>query len=196
MKLSHLLEQATDKLPYNSSHRERVVRLTQNLQYTEYIESFQERQEWLAKFRDRGYLWAVSERFVQVFRYAASVRSTMPRSSPFYPVRTREGNVSYIGDIPDFALDNIEKAIQDGLRIITIHSTKPLPVEVFKVTDPVLVGWAATPNIYLDYYHQDYRGGAGYKHCFNHADSHWPAPHRYGFVIAIWDDNGNPTELS
>lgn len=54
---------------------------------------------------------------------------------------TREVRVDYVGDIPDFVLDNMEKS---GLSEFTVHSMLPLPVketQVLSKTDPVMIGW-------------------------------------------------------
>lgn len=54
----------------------------------------------------------------------------------------------YVGDVPDFALDNAVKALSCGVRYLTIHSLKPLPV-VRAMCDPVMVGWVNNPQIRL-----------------------------------------------
>lgn len=49
--------------------------------------------------------------------------------------------INYVGDIPDFALDNVEKIKNiSNLRNFTIHSMQPMPVEFVKI-DPVMICW-------------------------------------------------------
>lgn len=65
---------------------------------------------------------------------------------------TQYGHIQYIGDLPNFALDRIEVARQNGLVFGTIHSNFPLPTEFIsaKKTDPVVIGWCEFPDICIN----------------------------------------------
>jgi len=130
------------------------------------------RERQLLQITQAGFIWFVDHRFVERMRYAATVgsRTRMGMRNPL--VRTPDGSgIWYAGDIPDFALDNIEKAKECRLQDITIHSNMPLPVQIEEI-EPVLVGWLQQPRIVCQ------RGRS--PRC-------WCESHELGVVLAFWD---------
>ena len=79
------------------------------------------------------------------------------------------GVIQYVGDIPDFSLDRIEVARPLGLRFGSIHSNQALPVDFSRLTDPVIIGWCRSPEIYLR------EGRVAHFH------------DTIGVVVAMWD---------
>lgn len=86
---------------------------------------------------------------------------------------SRRVEFQYNGDIPEFALDNLEKFTHGNLAVVSIHSMEPLPVKLVRVlpiVDPVMIGWAESPR-------------------FVQRQSGWEAlKYSLGIVIATWDE--------
>jgi hypothetical protein len=50
--------------------------------------------------------------------------------------------VNYVGDIPEYVLDNMDKAKECDIDTFRVYSAQPLPTEeVLVKTDPVMIGW-------------------------------------------------------
>jgi len=120
------------------------------------------------------------------FKYHGVIRSNAEKGV----ITTKGQQVVYTGDIPDFAIERIGKAIASGLPYITIHSNQRLPVKLnspsistsFRVflsslLDPVVMGWLKSPQIVLGAFSGKIKG-------LNAAD--------IGVVIAMWADDGQP----
>jgi len=111
--------------------------------------------------------WVVDIKFVRQFEYHANI-------GKYAGVENTGGaKVQYAGDIPEFAMDNLEKAL--GItNYVTIHSNYPFPVEYqLPKTDPVLVAWEGNPGITM----YSKKGSRGMKKMNK----------TRGVVIAIWD---------
>lgn len=107
--------------------------------------------EALQKYVDAGFRWFVGADFVRQFRYHAEVFSASAWNFLSVVEQIEKGRFSgrrviYVGDIPDFALDNLLKVKELGLACATIHSMQPMPVELV-LTDPVVIGWMTNPHI-------------------------------------------------
>lgn len=114
----------------------------------------------------QGFIWKISLKKIMQYKYHAFVRGGW---SP-----------QYVGDIPEFALDNALKAIKIGLSPITVHSMNELPVERIK-TDPIMVGWhGLTPSAI-----QLLQG----ERFLVFPDIKERAMTSIGFVIAVWDND-------
>jgi len=116
--------------------------------------------EALEKLESIGASWFVDHKFVNRFRYAATVGGNSQKS---YPVLEKKSNttenfsrnfcgVLYKGDLPEFVLDRALIMKDVGLEYFTIHSHNPLPVEYTQLPmeDPVLVVWGQHPGIVIN----------------------------------------------
>lgn len=134
-------------------HIERVYKITQRNEVDLGLP-----MEVLTKLQEAGFTWLVKPDFIQKFKYAASINKALPSVKAFL----------YVGDFPDHALNNIEKAKDAGIQHFSIHSTQPFPSTFIK-TDPVIIGWFKNPEIWQ-------RSEIFTTNC------------RYlGVVVAIWD---------
>jgi hypothetical protein len=117
-------------------------------------------------------VWKVDKRFVLGIRYVAAVKTPdMVTYTRYYRSVT---SFKYVGDIPDFALDNMEKAKKAGIKHFTIHSNLPLPVkraEKMLKSDPIMIGWTENPTIKVD-------ATGSIKRMSRNIE---------GVVIAVWD---------
>ena len=111
------------------------------------------------KLIDSGFIWFLTLESILRFKFHATLRGDYGIFSQL--------KYQYIGDIPEFALDNAVKAISLGIEYITIHSNQNLKVGERAKTDPLLVGWFSEPWFRGDY--------SNLK--------------QEGFVIAIWDND-------
>jgi hypothetical protein len=132
----------------------------------------------LEELRTAGFVWLVGADFIRQFPYHATLGQDIQWHD--HRVFIKQGRLRkalvYQGDVPEFALDRVEKAQNLGISDFTIHSMLPLPVK-FILTDPVLVGWPAMPMIEVIRY-----GKTGQKLNFTVKDI-------TGVVIAVWDSN-------
>lgn len=132
------------------------------------------------KLLEKGLVWIVGEKFVRKFRYAAGLDGGVyfePFEHQLYPSSHPLRKVNYVGDIPEFALDNRLVALDCGLTHFTIHSCKPLPTAlVFEKVDPVMIGWFTNPRIRL----------MDHEWLFGRFIHHMNKTVR-GIVVAIWD---------
>lgn len=159
-----LAKEVTEKYSlHDSQHKRRLLDVLDDNFFSA------ERME--LKLAEAGFIWFITLEKVLRFKYHACVRGGVKVSS----LEER-----YVGDIPDFALSNAQKAIDLGIKFITIHSMQEMPVVRAK-TDPLMVGWYGMP-------------------CFNEGRREIKTGEKYftgreyiscliqrGFVIAIWD---------
>ena len=140
----------------------------------------------LQQLRQHNFAWVVPSAFALRFRYHASIRQAKPENDADTPVTMAIpygiARIQYAGDIPDFALNNIETAISCGLQYFTVHSMEPFPGNVSaSYTDPVVLGWNECPSILLRYaYEFDKPGSQHYSYRSNIE----------AVVIAVWDREG------
>lgn len=118
-------------------HRIRMATLLDNWIYTHGFPPVV-----LRALLDSGVVWLAGPEFIARFRYAAGLYI----DTAVLDIKTN-CRVQYRGDLPEFALDRLETARNLGLKHFTVHSNEPLPVELLRKTDPVLIGWPATPLI-------------------------------------------------
>lgn len=172
MSVMSIVKQSAVVVPSDFEHRQRISELTGNHSYVQSVVD----PELIRVCKELGLVWWVGDRFVSSFLYAA----TVCRFGVEWPVENRYGGlVTYIGDIPEFALDRIETVKQLGFKYVTIHSNQPLPVTVMHVCDPVLVAWKSNPGIQLP-------SGLGRKLL---KDRPLCRHNGYGLVIAAWGED-------
>ena len=200
--LATIVRKAQVKVPTATeiAHMQRLAAVTGNRSYE--VLPFSKIKE----LREAGFIWTVNGNIVEKFKYAGLVAEherdfskeaykdqLMSRMSlmanafgGLSPIVSSGGGifasrvVRYVGDLPDFAMDNMMKAAAIGIRYFTIHSNEPLPVEEIdlKAIDPLLIGWLNRPQIVK-------------AHSDNHDkafDQLWHARKEdYGVVVAAWD---------
>jgi hypothetical protein len=160
-----------DKLISGATHRLRVRKFAG-------LPDYEFPPVMLQELRAAGFVWLVGANFIRRFPYHAALGPDMQWHDHRVFIRQRRIRKAllYQGDIPEFALDRVEKAQNLGISNFTIHSMLPLPVK-FILTDPVLIGWPAMPSIEIIRY-----GKPNQKLSFTIEDI-------TGIVIAIWDAN-------
>ena len=114
---------------------------------------------------ENNLVWIITASDVLKFKYHVNIRG---KAIQYY---TAKHSRSYVGDIPDFALERAELALRLGIRNITLHSMNPLPVTRVHI-DPVMVGWIQDAAIHTD------KDGEFF--------TYWPK--NEGVVLAIWDN--------
>ncbi len=127
------------------------------------INGFQSKVTSLLK--EKGFRYFVPRKFITKFKYAAKVYDPT-RIDPYGPL--------YIGDIPDFAIRNLESAKECGIQLVTIHSNEPLPSIPMVQIDPVMVGWRVV------HLHTKQDGSLRI-----YSAEEWESP--YGVVLAVWN---------
>ena len=129
--------------------------------------------------------WLSLDRVVARFPYVASVKNADVWGARFFDkmmaddiVGMRTTRITYSGDIPDFALDNIERAKQLGLHSVTVHSIYPMPIhhERLAFSDPVLIAWPRRISI-----EATTKGTAARRQ---------RGANMQGAVIAVWGEDG------
>ena len=119
----------------------------------------------LIRLYNHNFVWIVPPSFiVSKFIHAASL-------SKYPTVETDSQIITYEGDIPQFALENIGKAQQLGTQFFTIHSNLPLATN-YRKNDPIVIAWTANPRLRLDK-----RFSPGF----------YTTRHAYAVIIAAWD---------
>lgn len=106
-------------------------------------------QKVICRLHKTGFSWIVPFSFIQQFPYCANLCGTGAMWNQREIVMRESGSVFYTGDVPDWALDNIEKAKRCGLKYFTIHAFEPLPITIVRMSDPVVLGWYDTPWIHV-----------------------------------------------
>lgn len=129
-----------------------------------------------------GFSWVVPRDIVYQFKYAAGLGIgsgvIYGEKDPTCQVgswKTKQ-DIIYAGDIPDFILDNIDKARKYDFACLSIHSNEPLPAQLRK-SDPVMLGWYMPACLQVD------KNGKLLK-CFNERAN------EIAFVIGIWGEDG------
>lgn len=125
----------------------------------------------IKRYQKAGFCWFVTLDFIKHFKYHASIAGDCVSQHGNGNWITSYNDLQYDGDIPDFALDNIEKAKLEGIDEFSIHSNLPLPVKL-RLSDPIVIGWKSYHTIWLD------RDGSP---TFNDDDI------MMGVVVAAWD---------
>jgi hypothetical protein len=160
-----------DDLLSNAAHKFRVRKFTG-------LPDYEFPQTMLEELRMAGFRWIVGTDFIRRFSYHAALGQDIQWHD--HRVYEKQGRVRqalvYYGDIPDFALDRVEKAQTIGISNFTIHSILPMPIKFLQI-DPVLVGWPAMPSIEVLK-----KGKRNSKLRFTIEDI-------TGVVIAVWDAN-------
>ena len=106
-------------------------------------------QPQLVEAAKMGFIWTVGYSFVSRLPFAATLYDWRSQWGGNV-VETESGrDVIYSGDIPDFALHNIERAKRLHIVAFTIHSFLPLPISHGNV-DPIVLGWFGYPFIRVD----------------------------------------------
>lgn len=127
-----------------------------------------------------GFNLFVNPDVVAGFKYAALVveEGHMKLSHVIDGIR----EVFYTGDIPEFALERIEKAKKFEGDTFTIHSNQELTVryEPFIYRDPVIIKWDNSICVEKE---------KGVWVCNPYTQSH---PICVGCVVAMWQDDGQP----
>ena len=102
------------------------------------------------KLAEADLVWKVDRSFVMGIKYAAAIKG-LELVRYVKSGRWHGQAFKYVGDIPEFALDNMDAAVKAGVRHFTVHSSQPLPVKKTSIslprTDPVLIGWTENPDI-------------------------------------------------
>ena len=118
-------------------HRKRVAQAIGQSIYR-----YEEYEDTINRLTEIGFRLFVHKGIFKQFRYCAGLKGSYIKSNPFY----RE-TIDFVGDIPDFVLDNMDK-IRGVVKMpnsrFTIHSHQPLPVTASKIytqVDPVMVYW-------------------------------------------------------
>ena len=93
-----------------------------------------------------GCPWFVGHDFVDRFKYVAALRGNGNVDPVVFWASRNQGEILYVGDVPQFALERAQVVLQCGIRYLTVHSAQPLPMTPV-VTDPVLLGWVQNPRI-------------------------------------------------
>ena len=124
----------------------------------------------VARMAQSGFTRIVDGKIVGEFKYHASLRG-----EHFQNVRTQDGKgIAYQGDVPDAILNNIQKAIDCGVKYVTIHSNQPLPVS-YTMTDPVALGWTQPPKVNSNF-------------PLKNIDSEGNHRRHFAFVLGVWDE--------
>jgi len=133
----------------------------------------------VVRMAQSGFRWVVDGSIVGEFQYHASLRTISEHSHNVY-ARIGDGIV-YQGDVPDGILDNIQKAVECGIRYVTIHSNQPMPIS-YTMADPVALGWSHAPQINVSY---PSRNTGSFGSLGNSAFRR-----HFAFVLGVWDEDG------
>jgi len=138
---------------------------------------------WAKRMQVLGFSSVVDTDWALRFKYHGDILGTCV----YEKLGSRRTCLQYNGDIPEFALDNLEKYLKNNdrgwhrvtphssqiLGFISVHSMQPLPVKLVRIlpiVDPVMIGWAEEPPFVLR------RSG-------------WEVlKYSLGVVIAVWDE--------
>jgi hypothetical protein len=116
--------------------------------------------------KENGFHWIVKSDFIKKFKHHAGVRGNQIVYD--YDMLSY---VTYVGDFPKHALENLEKAVELGVPYFTIHSMETIPVRFTSTFDPILIGWLVNPRINFF---------SGHPRDLDIRDTE-------GLIIAIWD---------
>ena len=128
-------------------------------------------------FIDNGFNYIVSPKIISSFKFHAGVKQGIRIS------RDNRTSVSYVGDIPEFAIERLNKfdklfAYDWRVRmftpeyILTIHSNQEMPIKIIPI-DPILIGWVKARS----YFFQE------------RLDQIQNAQDILGIVIGVWDND-------
>lgn len=122
------------------AHKEKLVQVTRSRALQDRLE-----EEFIrARFVQFGFSLFVKPSIFKHFKYHAGFRVGDRKSC----VVRGDKLLYYDGDIPDFALDRISRAISAlshksvSLSALTVHSNEPFPMHYTRLSDPVVLMWS------------------------------------------------------
>ena len=101
-------------------------------------------------FIDNGFNYIVLPKIISSFKYHAGIKQGIQIN------RDDHTRVSYVGDIPEFAIERLNKfdklwraRLMCSEYLLTIHSNQEMPIKIMPI-DPILIGWVKARSCFYN----------------------------------------------